>query len=71
MHFAHGFTWQKCKGTKDSEGLVAWAIFAEGVIKMLRQQKNLNRKLDKWRSINGPCLFSAENMSNYTENTST
>ncbi|MCO5603195.1 hypothetical protein L7F22_057342, partial [Adiantum nelumboides] len=30
VHFAHGFTWQKCKGAEDSEGLVAWAVYAEG-----------------------------------------
>lgn len=76
VHFAHGFTWQKCKGAEDSEGLVAWAVYAEGVIKMLRQQKTLNRKLEKWRSTNGPCLasewiFNAENMPNYTDSTGT
>lgn len=71
VHFAYGYTWQKCKGTEDSEGLVAWAVFAEGVIKMLRQQGNFNRKLEKWRSTNGPCLSNAENMSNYTDNTGT
>lgn len=71
VHFAHGFTWQKCKRTEDSEGLVAWAVFAEAVIKMLRQQKNLKRKLEKWRSTNGPCLFKTENKEDYTENTGT
>ncbi|MCO5594387.1 hypothetical protein L7F22_048417 [Adiantum nelumboides] len=86
VHFAHGFTWQKCKDTEDSEGLVAWAVYAEGlvawamyaegVIKMLHQQKTLNRKLEKWRSTNGPCLrsewkFNAENMPNYTDSSST
>lgn len=76
VHFAHGFTWQKCKGAEDSEGLVAWAVYAEGVIKMLQQQKTLNRKLEKWRSTNGPCLasewkFNAENMPNYTDSTGT
>ncbi|MCO5572198.1 hypothetical protein L7F22_025949 [Adiantum nelumboides] len=76
VHFAHGFTWQKCKGTEDSEGLIAWAVYAEGVIKMLRQQKTLNRKLEKWRSTNGPCLtsewtFNAKNMPNYTDSTGT
>ncbi|MCO5550354.1 hypothetical protein L7F22_003838 [Adiantum nelumboides] len=76
MHFAHGFTWQKCKGAEDSEGLGPWAVYAEGVIKMLRQQKTLNRKLEKWRSTNGPCLgsewkFNAKNMPNYTDSTGT
>ncbi|MCO5596411.1 hypothetical protein L7F22_050473 [Adiantum nelumboides] len=76
VHFAHGFTWQKCKGAKDFEGLVAWAMYAEDVIKMLRQQKTLNRKLEKWRSTNGPCLgsewkFNAKNMPNYTDNIGT
>ncbi|MCO5574130.1 hypothetical protein L7F22_027909, partial [Adiantum nelumboides] len=76
VHFAHGFTWQKCKGAEDSEGLVAWALYAEGVIKMLRQQKTLNGKLEKWRSTNGPCLpsewkFNAKNMLNYTDSTGT
>ncbi|MCO5556722.1 hypothetical protein L7F22_010273 [Adiantum nelumboides] len=76
VHFTHGFTWLKCKGAKDSEGLVAWAMYAEGVIKMLRQKKTLNRKLEKWRSTNGPCLasewkFNAENMPNYTDSTGT
>ncbi|MCO5585755.1 hypothetical protein L7F22_039691 [Adiantum nelumboides] len=76
VHFAHGFTWQKCKGAEDFEGLVAWAVYAEGVIKILHQQKTLNRKLEKWRSTNGPCLasewkFNAKNMPNYTESTGT
>ncbi|MCO5557228.1 hypothetical protein L7F22_010789 [Adiantum nelumboides] len=76
VHFAHEFTWQKCKGAEDSEGLVAWAVYAEGVIKMLRQQKTLNRKLEKWRSTNGPCLgsewkFNAKNMPNHTGSTGT
>ncbi|MCO5599071.1 hypothetical protein L7F22_053170 [Adiantum nelumboides] len=76
VHFAHGFMWQNCKGTEDSEDLVAWAVYAEGVIKMLRQHKTLNRKLEKWRSTNGPCLasewkFNAENMPNYTDSTGT
>lgn len=90
VHFAHGFTWQKCKGAEDSEGLVAWAVYAEdfeglvtwavyaeGVIKMLQQQKMLNRKLEKWRSTNGPCLatsewiFNAKNMPNYADSTGT
>ncbi|MCO5570649.1 hypothetical protein L7F22_024376 [Adiantum nelumboides] len=74
VHFAHGFTWQKCKGVEYFEGLVAWAVYAEGAIKMLRQQKTLNRKLEKWRSTNGPCLgskwkFNAKNMLNYTDST--
>ncbi|MCO5607671.1 hypothetical protein L7F22_061869 [Adiantum nelumboides] len=76
VHFAHGFTWQKCKGVEDSKGLVAWAVYVEGVIKMLRQQKTLNRKLEKWRSTNGPCLgsewkFNAKIMPNYTDSTGT
>ncbi|MCO5574441.1 hypothetical protein L7F22_028226 [Adiantum nelumboides] len=58
VHFAHGFTWQKCKDSEDSEGLVAWVVYAEGVIKVLRQQKTINRKLEKWRSTNDPCLGS-------------
>ncbi|MCO5573812.1 hypothetical protein L7F22_027587 [Adiantum nelumboides] len=76
VHFAHGFTWKKCKGAEDFEGLVAWAVYAEGVIKILRQQKTLNRKLKKWRSTNGPYLgsewkFNAKNMPNYTNSTGT
>ena len=69
VHFALGFTWGKCKGTEDCPGIVAWAVYAEGVIKMLRQQKNLNKKLDKWRSTNGPSISNADNVTNYTDST--
>ncbi|MCO5613292.1 hypothetical protein L7F22_067568 [Adiantum nelumboides] len=33
LDFAHGFTWQKCQDAEDSEGLVAWAVYAEGQAK--------------------------------------
>ena len=65
---------RSARALKDSVGLVAWAMYAEGVIKMTHQHNNSNKKLEKWRSTNGPCLASerklnVNNLSNYSDST--